>query len=149
MFRLVVIHQLVLSLVVGPMLCCCTAARLGHDANPVSRTTHSGDTSHRKPCCGQGQKQVDGGRQVPAGDTPSDPTKCPCQKGSAKAAVAPNPAPGSADALHLLGAAVPTDGLPVPFDGLIGAPPPNGRIGAGSAFLSTSDLLFAHHKLRC
>ena len=94
MFRLVVIHQLVLSLVVGPMLCCCTTARLVNDS-PVSRTAGADDKPQRKHCCGERQKSPGGNPHTPGGEKPGDPSKCPCKHVEPTVATVPELAAGS------------------------------------------------------
>ncbi len=148
MFRLVLIHQLVLSLLVGPMLCCCTTARLGHDASPPPRSTASGDQSPRKHCCGGDQKSPDGGRKAPGGEKPGDPANCPCKDAPAKVVVVPEAPAGTADSLTLLTAGVAFD-VAATLDGPANARPSASRFDHRSSSLSTADLLFAHHNLRC
>lgn len=149
MFRLVVIHQLVLSLVVGPMLCCCTTARLVDDASPTSRGTAAGDTSPRKSCCGGQEKSPDTAPSAPGGETPGDPAKCPCKDGPEKAATAPGNTASAADSLNLLSLGVAALELPLALDGAANAARCAPRLDLRSSSLSTADLLFAHHNLRC
>ena len=149
MFRLVVIHQLVLSLLVGPMLCCCTAARLGHDASPPSRNTAAGDKSHRKHCCEGKQQSPDSGRKAPGGEKPGDPANCPCKDSPAKAVAVPEAPSGSADSLILLSAGVATLEVAATLGGPANALRSAPRFDFRSSSLSTADLLFAHHNLRC
>ena len=148
MFRLVVIHQLVLSLLVGPMLCCCTTARLATDP-AGSQTTYGGEKSQRKHCCGERQKSANGGQQTPADEKPGDPAKCPCKDAAPTVAAVPEVAAGSADLLTLLSAAVATFDLPAALAGPVSAPRPAARFDRRSSSVSTADLLFAHHNLRC
>jgi len=148
MFRLVVIHQLVLSLLAGPMLCCCTTARLGHDATPDSRTSASADRPRRKHCCVQSPKPTDAGRPRPSGEQPDDPAKCPCKDASANAAVSGVPA-GSAHTLGLLLAGMITLDLPDPMVALSDAIHSSAQFEVRSCSPSTADLLYAHHRLRC
>lgn len=77
MLRLVVIHQLVLSLLVGPMLCCCTTARLG-DGHPFKLLSQysTKSTAPAQHCCGgdhpkSDSKESSGGQR--------SPTECPCK----------------------------------------------------------------------
>ena len=149
MFRLVLIHQLVLSLLVGPMLCCCSTARLGKDVSPTSCTTASGEKSPRKHCCGGDQKSPDGGRKSPGGEKPGDPANCPCKDAPAKVVAVPEAPAGTADSLTLLTAGVAVLDLAATLDGPANARPSASRFDHRSSSPSTADLLFAHHNLRC
>ncbi len=147
MFRLVVIHQLVLSLVVGPMLCCCTTARLVNDPH-VSRTAGTDEKPQRKHCCGERQKSPDGSRQAPGGEKSGDPAKCPCKDAAPTVATVPEVVAGSADSLTLLSVFATFD-LSLTLVGPAGVPRPAARFDFRSSSVSTADLLFAHHNLRC
>ncbi len=146
MFRLVVIYQLVLSLLVGPMLCCCTAAQLGHDAERLSKA--AGEPV-RKHCCGQGQNPASGGNDAPSDQKPGDPTKCPCKDGTAQVVAVPEGKAWSADPLSLLTLVSTSFDLPSAFDALSRAARPAPRFDHCASCLSTEQLLFAHHNLRC
>lgn len=151
MFRVVVIHQLILSLLMGPMLCCCTVARLGHE----SVSTNSGDArpaSNLRTCCGDANQSQSDDPTNSHKQSPGNKPQCPCKADHANVVdvVAPD-APstgveilnvGSAHTLPILSLVAPHR---LPFG------------GAGSAldrrdqtsFTSTSELLYTHHKLRC
>lgn len=148
MLRLVVIHQLVLSLIVGPILCCCTTAHLRRDANATARTARSVEEPLRKLCCGQQPKPSNGGRHSQDDSSPGDPSKCPCKDNPKVVAVA-EVSTVTADLSSLLSASAAPTGLPVTWDGLVLAAQLAPRFEHRSASVSTSDLLFAHHKLRC
>lgn len=149
MFRLVLIHQLVLSLLVGPMLCCCSGARLGHDSVPTPRTSTPAEKAPPKHCCGGGEKSPNGGRKAPAEKQPGDPANCPCKDGPAKTATVPEaPAPTS-DSLTLLSAGVALFDAPLTLGGPAHATRPALSFDLRSSSVSTADLLFAHHNLRC
>ena len=80
MFRVVVIHQMILSLLVGPMLCCCTAARLGHE----SVITNSGDArpvSKLRTCCGDAKQSQPNDPANSHKQLPVDNSQCPCKAG--------------------------------------------------------------------
>lgn len=146
MFRLVLIHQLVLSLLVGPMLCCCGAARLGRDAG----TANAGEKAPRKTCCGAEQKSPDGGPKVPGGDKkPGGPANCPCKESPAKVAAVPEAPSGAADVSTLLSAGTSHFDVPFTLDGPLNARRPSPPFDCRSSSVSTADLLFAHHNLRC
>lgn len=147
MFRLVLTYQLVLGLLVGPMLCCCTAARLGHETGTVARSQPASEKSGRKSCCGEERSQ--GSDQKAPGEKPSDPSKCPCKDSSAKVITVPEGASAQADSISLVGEALAALDLPACLDAVI-TPVREGRaLDRGSSFLSVADLLFAHHNLRC
>ena len=142
MFRLVVIPQLVLSLLVAPMLCCCTTARLSHEASPNPRTLASADQSRCKPCCGTRTKPTDAGRPEPG-----DPAKCSCKEEPAKAAVATPPV-DTGDSLVLLFAEVITLDPSYSLGLLSDTTLTSARFDSRSSSPSTADLFFAHHRLR-
>ena len=149
MLRLVLTHQLVLALLVGPMLCCCTAARLGHGSPHTSLPngkSKSNDKSKPKHCCGS--QSSDSGQSAP-GDKPAESEKCPCKNAPQAVVAMPEQAATSADVLTQFAAGLATLNHSVtPF-----APAFTGRpttsFGARSSNLSTDDILYAHHNLRC
>lgn len=147
MFRLVLIHQLVLSLLVGPMLCCCTATRLGLDAGSVSKSASSTVKPERRSCCGT--QKSDGQAQKAPGHKPGDPTKCPCKDGSGKTITVPEVTSAQVDSITQF--ASPLAALDVPLSLVVVADASRSgqRFDHTSSSLSTSDILFAHHKLRC
>jgi hypothetical protein len=147
MFRLVLIHQLVLSLLVGPMLCCCAATRLGHETHTSSRTASHRAKPERKHCCGE-RKSDDSGHRAPGGK-PSDPAKCPCKDAPVKAVALPEAPQAPADTVAQPGSTVATLDLPIDSVGPLGAHPSARPLGCRSSSLSAADILFAHHNLRC
>lgn len=149
MFRLVLIHHLVLALLAGPMLCCCSAARLGHDSGPTSRTSTPVEKAPRKHCCGGEPKSPDGGRKPPGDKTPGGPANCPCKDAPAKVAVVPEAPSGAADVLTLLSSGVALFEAPLTLDGPARGVRPALHFELRSSSVSTADLLFAHHNLRC
>ena len=149
MFRLVVIHQLVLALLVGPMLCCCTTARMGQDVNSTFRTTHTSDESQPKHCCEHGQKSPNGGRHVPCDDKSSDSASCLCQDGPINVLTVPEAATVSANSLLRLGYAIDTLGLPAVFEQRAIVVRLAFHFGFRSDSLWTAELLYVHHNLRC
>lgn len=144
MFRFVLIHQLVLALLVGPMLCCCTAARLEHEP---SRTSQPDDKSKPKHCCGESQSS-DTGRSAP-GDKPAEPEKCPCKIAPQADVAMPEQAVSAADVLTQIVAGLATLDHPVTLHmpALMGRP--TTTFDTRSSTLSTDDILYAHHNLRC
>lgn len=146
MFRLVLIHHLVLSLLVGPMLCCCTTARVAGETGAQSGIGSTGAKPGQKHCCGE-QKSKEPSRSAP-GEKPSDPGQCPCKDAPAKAVTIPEAPLASAHTFALLTAGFATFDLPVTLD-LLSAERSAPRFDHCSSSLSTADLLFAHHNLRC
>lgn len=144
MLRLVVIHQLVLSLIVGPMLCCCTTARLGRDAKPDAYAASTANHSHTQTCCGHGQTPKEDGPSKP-----TDPAKCPCKDSPAKVSVVPEATTQAADTLAVVWLGTAALDLPVSLELRPGLTRPAARFTHRSSGLSADDLLFAHHNLRC
>lgn len=144
MFRVVLIHQLVLAVLVGPMLCCCTTARLGHEP---SRPSQSGDGSIPKHCCG-GSKSSESGQPAPGGK-PVEPEKCPCKIAPQTAVAMPEQAASAADTLTQLTAGLATLDHPITLHGPALSGRPTSFVAARSSTLSTDDILYAHHNLRC
>ena len=144
MLRLVVIHQLVLSLIVGPMLCCCTTARLGHGS---ARTSQAGDQSKRKSCCGESRS--DGSGRSAPGDKPAEPEKCPCKSAPQAVVAVPEQAVTAADVLTQLTAGLATLDAPITSHVPVSTGRSTAFLDARSSALSTDDLLYAHHNLRC
>lgn len=148
--RLVVIHQLVLSLLVGPMLCCCTTARLGHDASTSPRGSTPPVSKQRKHCCGQDQKPSDGSQDAPEGKKPAHPAKCPCKDNPAHALADLEGSGGPLVALGSFTAVnVSLDASLSITDGLIVGPRLVSRFDHQFSGSSADQLLYAHHNLRC
>lgn len=136
--RVAVSHSLVLALVAGPLLCCCTAAHLA----PVA-SAHPSPASVRVPsksCCQESPKPADDRHPAPADHAP-----CPCKDAAATPALS-EPATGGTDSF------TPPPVGPAAFD----AVPPVGLVKTAPAHsscyfsaLSAADLLFVHHNLRC
>lgn len=162
MVRLALTYQLILAVAVGPLLCCCTAGRLlastparpagpspaQRDTSPTPRVTHT--------CCAHKHKAAEpdkerGGDPKPAPSKPGE--KCLCKDGGSQPTTAQaETVTGDVSALMR---ALELD-LLVPFlgtDAFAGTAltvvAPDGSPGGNSAPLSTADLLYAHHNLRC
>lgn len=150
MLRLVLIHQLVLALLVGPMLCCCTAARLGHESSRTSQSSDkskSNEKSKPRLCCGESQPS---GSEQPSHDgKPTGPEKCPCKNAPQAVVAMPEQAASAADVLTQFAAGLATFNHSV----TLLVPAFTGRSTtsflARSSNLSTDDILYAHHNLRC
>jgi hypothetical protein len=149
MFRLVVIHQLVLSLIVGPVLCCCTTAQPGHNANHSSKLISSSEKSQRKHCCGEHSKSPIGGKQTPGDGAPSDPSKCPCKAMLVNVVAVTEIPVGTANLSDLLSTASVSFAVPTILGEIAAAPPSAIRFTDRSSSVSMADLLYAHHRLRC
>jgi hypothetical protein len=150
MLRGVLTYQLILAVAVGPMLCCCSA---GKSLAAVASAQRRVPAEPASSCCAH--------KSAPAKHTPAEkpnpakhgePTeKCPCKDGSGKPpAVQADPTPAALAALKLLA----LDDIAVTFalPNVTCAPAgfgPHTSGGAGAAHLTTSALLYAHHKLRC
>jgi hypothetical protein len=147
MLRVVVIHQLVLSLIVGPMLCCCTTSRLGHDE--TVRTTMPVERPNNHSCCGHTPTPKDSGSPKHGENQPAGPAKCPCKGAPAPAATAPPSTLASADSLSILAAEAAQLDLPAPLFDCSGRVLTAPRFDHRTSSLSTSELLYAHHNLRC
>lgn len=147
MLRIVVIHQLVLSLLAGPMLCCCTTARLGHDT--AARIAIPAEQPKSHSCCGHSPPTSDTGSHKQGGDQPASPAKCPCKDAPATVVTVPPTTLASADSLSVLVAGTAYFDLPVALidcSGCVQTPP---RFDYRTSSLSTAELLYAHHNLRC
>lgn len=151
MFRVVVIHQLILSLLVGPMLCCCTIARLGHE----SVSTNSGDArpaSTSRTCCGDANQSQSDDPANSHKQSPGNKPHCPCKTDPTNAVdVVPPDAPLAGFGLvsvasdHTLPIPSLVDLNRLPFGVTVSAIDRRDQ----TSFTSTSELLYAHHKLRC
>lgn len=78
MVRLLLSHQLVLAVLVGPLLCCCARGRLTPD---VSADSH---------CCGHSSPSEPG----PARPAPRCPADCPCKTADRLVSTAATVRPG-------------------------------------------------------
>lgn len=129
MLRLAVTFQLVLTLLAGPALCCCASGRLEATGVP---------SAPRKSCCH--------GQPTPAeSPTPDQPVECPCKVHRLLTyADAKTPTPDADSGVGFDAWALPSAShAPVPaLFALL-------HCEFRTAFLSTADLLFAHHNLRC
>lgn len=146
MLRLVVLHQLIISLLAGPLLCCCTITRLGHNGHDATKASSAGVKNQRKSCCGH-QSSAPGESEAPKnGDLPS-PSQCPC-KYHTQAAITVSEA-ASAISLSCLNVATLDFASFAVADSSRNSSPVSVDFGYRSSSLSKSDLLFAHHNLRC
>lgn len=159
MFQLVVSYQLIFALAVGPLMCCCTTARLF--AAPADKTAAHQLTVTKvqgcSSCCAhkhQPNKSTDDRGRIDHKPVPAKPTeKCPCKGGTCKPATIQSEVT-SADAATVLRTLTVANVLPFASVGgtccLVQAVMDFAYLrGANTAYPSTADLLFAHHNLRC
>lgn len=162
MFRRALTYQLILAVAVGPLLCCCTTGRLL--AAPAPRPAAPAPTSHApsgapRPahsCCSHKHKpakpEANRGHADP-NPAPSEPgEKCPCKDGTspAKTAQTETLSPDTSTVLRAL--TLDLVGPVLALDAACPAQPGadlDGTRAWNAAPLSTADLLFAHHNLRC
>lgn len=131
MFRLVLTHQLVLSVLVGPMLCCCTA---------VWASTPFAD-AHPGGCCGQPTHSD----RDPHQKAPRCPVECHCKAATQLFATGSANQPGTAGQPHP--EALTT---PVPDCGLDACSPLRvGDAGRRVTHRLPSHLTLLGHLLRC
>ncbi len=149
MLRLAVVHQLVLSLVVGPMLCCCTTARLGYDTGRSAPGHRHTSQSERKPCCGHDQPQPAGDKHDNGGRQPGEPAKCPCKGVAAVDAAAPESSGSATHLLELLASFAASLDAPNLSAGPVVAAAALSPLDSGPASLLADQILFVHHNLRC
>jgi hypothetical protein len=154
MFRVGLSITLVLSMMPGPWLCCCTAARLSTAAGLGQREARpQASPSPRKHgcCCCHDDTQPAGGKDArPASQGPL-PVRhhCPCRERQSDQAVLP-PAGAVSAQSHF-----PHDAPATPAAGAVTSLPARvARLhgeGAGRhlPFLSARDILRALHVLRC
>lgn len=163
MVRRALTYQLILAVAVGPLLCCCTSGRLLASLAP--RPTAPATVSHTSiparhvtsPCCAHKHRSAkpdaDHGHGGPK-PAPSKPgEKCPCKDGASKAKTAPSETltSGISTTLRALTLDLLTPFLTVDSTVCLVLPGVHlgGPAGGSAALLSTADLLYAHHNLRC
>ena len=151
MLRLAVVPQLVLSLLVGPMLCCCTVAQLVHGLESI-KSVGAGSTTKSRTCCSAVEPSQAHAPSDSHVEFPGSKPRCPCEADQTKTVaivgqeVSPTVAWLVDGFFDDLGAAFSLfDLFRLPLDGTVSA---LGR-PARTAFTSTSELLHAHHRLRC
>lgn len=145
--RLLLTYHLILSLLVGPMLCCCTAARVGHEGPTGETRSVAIPAPHRKHCCGQ--PKPDSGSPKSPVEKPTEPGKCPCKQGGEVKVAASETTVPSAASLQLLTAPVALFVSRHPVDAMVASFGANPQFDHRSSTPSASDILDAHHKLRC
>lgn len=164
MIRRVVTYLLILTVAAGPMLCCCSAGYV-HSAPVLGKVLSAGGAAEQPSeaahsCCSHRHRTAardDAQKPQQTKPAPQQPAKkCPCKdKDSADKTKAAPTESAAADVAALLHLAQFADAGPVPVPAFVSpcaqelkcsADP---RRGPGAAGLSTDQLLFAHHNLRC
>jgi hypothetical protein len=148
MIRVALAAYLALMSAFGPWACCCAPARLASGLFSPGRPSAPSCCRHKASSAGHAQQAP--GRCPGAPQSPSRPA-CPCKEGQAvEAAVLPAPAedttgaPARMVAERLIPAGLPGAGPSLHAGGHAAWP-----AVAGRPFLSTHDLLCAHHVMRC
>lgn len=160
MVRVGLTIYLAFATLAGPLVCCCSTSRLLGGLFPVPCQPPNAEHSQRPTCCQQARAPRPGDGPVTSGDgqTPSGkPSKspfkpCPCRERVPDARPAPlaEPSDHSSNVVRLLlgdwaasaclsldtlaAATLPADALKLPQSG---------------PFVTTEELLRAHHLLRC
>lgn len=164
MLRRALIYQLILAVAVGPLLCCCSAGKLLANSPPLSGTpasSHSHGPTERvsHSCCSHKHQPANPG-QNPAPSKKSDPSKpghpadkCPCKDGGGEpqATQADSALTGVSTFLRTL-TLDPVAPFISPTIGETVASCVGGRDGRRCPphhSLTTAELLYAHHNLRC
>ena len=150
MLRLVVIYQLVLSLFAGPMLCCCTATRLGYDFGKMAGKTNPISQTPRSCCGGTKSSQSKGDAHSPL-NKPEGKHNCPCKNDQVGLdTVVPDAASAG---FNLVNETIVHSSH---FDCFVGVNHQTTRALISAfdrrtrcAFTPTADLLYVHHVLRC
>ncbi|MBA4190961.1 MAG: hypothetical protein C0467_23490 [Planctomycetaceae bacterium] len=155
MLRLALTYQLILAVAVGPWLCCCSAGRMLAATPPPHNTPASsvdGAPSERvsHSCCSH-KHQSPAEKSAPS--KPGQPKdKCPCKDGSDKAATtqAESAQPDVSTFLRILTF---DDHPSFAHSGVKALAyctrDLDCRWGGGHPLLTTAELLYTHHNLRC
>ncbi len=153
MLRRALTYQLILAVAVGPLLCCCSAWKALASSPTATSRGHVPFKPASPSCCSHKQapaKPDPVQKQAPT--KPGHPTdKCPCKDGTGKIPIAQPESTQTAVSTFLLALALhAVASLDAPATEAVG-PSRDGAFcshGPG-ARLTTSDLLYAHHNLRC
>ncbi|MBP3960551.1 hypothetical protein J8F10_35450 [Gemmata sp. G18] len=154
MLRRALMYCLIFAVAVGPLLCCCSAGK----ASAFSQSTAWPDrVSVESPssCCAH--KQIPTTPDHTKKSAPQKPTtpseKCPCKDGSSQSQTVQTESASGDVTTFLRLLALDADPL---FDALtageVAALLPETsreRCGTDHSRLTTADLLYAHHNLRC
>jgi hypothetical protein len=161
MFRALLTYPLILAVAVGPVLCCCTVGRVvaSTPAEPVPSASLPAPAAPTHSCCARKgnhptKATCNGSKPAQGKHDPGKPDgPCPCKSGSVKVE-ATKTAITSLDADELFRIVSLDLILPGPLSGaailtLVGGDRSDTDPGGLACSLSSSDLLFWHHKLRC
>lgn len=170
MIRRLLTYQLILVVAVGPLLCCCTVERLRGaessspvstnktDPSPQTAPTETARASHS--CCGHKKQKA----EKPKHDNKSPEQhplekpgeKCPCKGKTTEQA---NVVAADGGSLQISAFVRAISVLDQPFGVFLHTTPPTLSLGVcgnagdlrtcSATRLSTEDLLFVHHNLRC
>lgn len=145
MLRVLLIHQLVLSLIVGPMLCCCTTLH----AFEVSRAAAGQSNRESTGNCCSGKSGIEKKPASQGHNNPNTPVKCPCKDSNAKLMTVPSSPGGTIVTQFLQTCAFLYLDVPVGHHVSFVQLNSSSRFESRAVGLSTDDLLFTHHNLRC
>ncbi|HJZ53527.1 MAG TPA: hypothetical protein VKE74_01130 [Gemmataceae bacterium] len=151
MFRALLTYPLILAVAVGPMLCCCTGGRLVASPAPASPAAPPIPTIASTHSCCAHKNLPHPAEPTGTDPKPADPDQpCPCKDRVAKveAVQTATPSLDAADHFRI-----------VSLDLILPVPCPESLTRPGGSWPdvrdrlsgspSASDLLYAHHKLRC
>ena len=161
MLRRALTYQLILAVAVGPLLCCCSAGKVLAGSPPLSKSpvpagsrAPADRVSHS--CCSHKQPSKSDAGQKSAPSKPAAPAdKCPCKDGSdqPQTTQAESTQTGIATFLRTLTLDLDTVspfGTPTALDAVVSGPGGSACWpGAVGPHLTTAELLYAHHNLRC
>ncbi|MFO0809011.1 MAG: hypothetical protein U0746_10335 [Gemmataceae bacterium] len=160
MVRVGLTIYLAFSTVAGPLLCCCTTSRLFAGLFPSSFNSSEAGRPAMRTCCQAARVQVrepgvafDGAARPPAGNPTKSPHKqCPCRESTPEQPTAL--AAGSSDnatTLARLLTEIPDDApwTPAIAPDSLTVPTVVRECPQTGPFLTTRELLRAHHVLRC
>lgn len=154
MLRRALMYCLVFAVAVGPLLCCCSAGKASAFSQPVASPDRVSVESPSS-CCAH--KQVPSHSDHTKKSVPQKPSapaeKCPCKDGSSQSQTVQTESSSGDVTTFLRLLALDADPL---FDALTASdiatllPNISGeRRGTDHSRLTTADLLYAHHNLRC
>jgi len=150
MFRILVATYLMIVAVVGPAACCCTLTRLLTRFLPTTSCAPSSAPS----CCQHlpaGKDSMDDTDQEIPSDLPGK-SNCPCKEsGQGEVVVLPTAQDQARESLARLSSALLTFYLALPIDSVLDWTAASAvyRQGVSDPPLSTDDLLYVFHILRC
>jgi hypothetical protein len=142
--RRVLTAYLAFLMAAAPCLCCCTTGRLFAAAPAQNLRDEPG--SSQAPCCCHDVTPEPQPAPAPSPSNPDPQERCPCREHAAKQALA-------APADHDFGSRIVDCGFVVIPQSNISGPQstnsPNADLVGRDSFLTATDLLHTHHRLRC